>query len=277
MYNPTHHPRLFYDMMNYPLPPDKHFFASEKMNDKWKEEKIWLYQRWPLHDKYMQVIKSNKRFFESIPFCKAIYLCNSLTFNALHNGSDIDLFIVVQSWKIWTVRLFSWFLAVRYKIKRTKTIVDKQLCLSFYITDNHLNLYPLSLPKGDIYLAYWIAHLAVIRHDPTWNPNKIFEENKRIKWYLPNHPLKQIILKKQIPRTNKNTQAKQWEKKLSGIRWTIIEQIIKIIRYPIVITKKTLLWKQWRGVIISDSILKFHWDQRKKIQFKRKQYCKKYW
>ena len=47
-------------------------------------------------EEYLQEIKRLKTTFQSIPFVEQIFLCNSITFNALDNNSDIDLFIISQ-------------------------------------------------------------------------------------------------------------------------------------------------------------------------------------
>jgi predicted nucleotidyltransferase len=47
-------------------------------------------------DEYLNEIKRLKITFQSIPFVEEIYLCNSITFNALDENSDIDLFIIAE-------------------------------------------------------------------------------------------------------------------------------------------------------------------------------------
>ena len=47
-------------------------------------------------DEYLAEIKRIKPVLQSIPFVHQIFLCNSITFNALDDNSDIDLFIIAQ-------------------------------------------------------------------------------------------------------------------------------------------------------------------------------------
>ena len=41
-------------------------------------------------------IKRLESTFQSIPFIEQIFLCNSISFNALDKNSDIDLFIITK-------------------------------------------------------------------------------------------------------------------------------------------------------------------------------------
>jgi hypothetical protein len=47
-------------------------------------------------DEYIQEIKRLESIFQSIPFIEQIFLCNSISFNALDENSDIDLFIITE-------------------------------------------------------------------------------------------------------------------------------------------------------------------------------------
>jgi hypothetical protein len=47
-------------------------------------------------DNFLTYIKKFSRLYRSVPFIQSIYLCNAITFNALHQDSDIDVFIVTK-------------------------------------------------------------------------------------------------------------------------------------------------------------------------------------
>ena len=47
-------------------------------------------------DEYLKEIKRLKSTFQSIPFVEQIFLCNSISFNALDKNSDIDIFIIAE-------------------------------------------------------------------------------------------------------------------------------------------------------------------------------------
>jgi predicted nucleotidyltransferase len=59
---------------------------------------------------YLDHIQSYARLYRSIPFVEQIYLCNSITFNALHEGSDIDILIITKPGMLWLARARSWLM-----------------------------------------------------------------------------------------------------------------------------------------------------------------------
>ena len=119
-----------------------------------------------------------------------------------------------------------------------KKHVRKKFCLSFYLTEDAQNIYNLSLPKADIYLAYRIAHCIAIYQETANHDFK--QQNSRIKSILPNFQGKE-------PQININTiYGKSFHKKirevlLSGSVGKLAENLIKRIRSPIVIKKKNRL------------------------------------
>ena len=59
-------------------------------------------------DEYIEYINQWSRILKYIPCIRQVYLCNSITFNALHKNSDIDLCIITRSGYLRFARLFSW-------------------------------------------------------------------------------------------------------------------------------------------------------------------------
>ena len=90
--------------MKYPVPKKTEYFLQYSNNivnkqlacNPFKEE-IGDFSRdkkCEYMDEYIKEIKRLEYVFKSIPFIEQIYLCNSITFNALDKNSDIDLFII---------------------------------------------------------------------------------------------------------------------------------------------------------------------------------------
>ena len=194
----------FYEIMKYPVPkntevyfqyseskllnPNKNLWIKKLENNNFSWDKKSKYM-----DEYLNEIKRLKITFQSIPFVEEIYLCNSITFNALDENSDIDLFIIAEPWRIRTVKFRSMILFTLKWAKRIWKRTRKKICLSFFITSNQQNLYPISLPSMDIYLAYWIAHLVLIYKTEESPESVMFTQNKWVKWILPNYQEKQTI------------------------------------------------------------------------------------
>lgn len=273
----------FYEIMHYPVPTNADFYLQysenelpQKLkhslktdpnnieNNEFSREKKSEYM-----EEYLIEIEKIKPVFQSIPFVEKIFLCNSITFNALQDNSDIDLFIITQPWRIRSVKFWSMILFFLNWSKRIWKNIRKKICLSFFITSNHQDLYNISLPSLDIYLAYRIAHLVPIYK---WNENSdfnsIYQQNKRIKWILPNFPEKQTI-SLWIEPFEWNTKLKNvleflWNSRLGNL----FERLIKHIQKAIIRLKRIRnpVWN--KDVIISDTMLKFHQDIREKISLK---------
>ena len=101
---------VFYKSMKYPLPLQKDIFAYDAQKIKIIEPNTDIFswkKEHPLMDEYRQIIEKYARVRKSLPFVEAIYLANSLTFNALHDDSDIDLFMVVSPGRMRIARAVS--------------------------------------------------------------------------------------------------------------------------------------------------------------------------
>jgi len=99
---------IFYKIMNYKVPNNYSYFLFEKKARENQEailrakefppdkQKYSRDKKNPHMDDFGTIIKKYHRLYKSIPYVQSIYLCNSLTFNAPKENSDIDLFIVTK-------------------------------------------------------------------------------------------------------------------------------------------------------------------------------------
>lgn len=276
---------IFYKIMGYDVPREYTYFLYEK---KWWEkqedilrgksfppetEQYTRTQKNPYMESMIQYIQKYAWLYKSIPFVQSLYLCNSITFNALHEMSDIDLFIVTKKWALWRARAWSVLMFFIMWIKRGKIRGKKRkFCLSFYVTQSHQNLYSIMLPQNDIYFIYWLAHLVPLYQE---QPENIYTYNTRIEGVLPNFPGRHCI--------DIGIQTVQWstsyKKIVEYLQWwyigNFLEYLIQWIRVPILRYKTKQLGERWRGIIVNKNILKFHMDIRKKIHLLYTMYKKK--
>jgi len=104
---------LFYDIMEYPIPRQWEYFVCTDKNIEHEEEiedPSWTVTQKTTKE-YLNYINKWSRLFKSLPFIKTIYLCNSITFNSIHEHSDIDVFIVAKNKalrraRFWSVLIF---------------------------------------------------------------------------------------------------------------------------------------------------------------------------
>ena len=271
----------FYEIMNYPVPKKAELFFQysetehkniNKILKNIEKDEPWDWfsrdKKSEYFDEYLNEIKRLQSTFQSIPFVQQIFLCNSISFNALDKNSDIDLFIIAEPGRIRTVKFRSMILFTLKWVKRFWKRIRKKICLSFFITSDSQNLYPISLSSLDIYLAYRIAHLVLIYQPNEEINNSFFENNKWVKWILPNYQEKQTISLWIKPFTWTTKFKDIIENLWDWFLWNIFEQIIKHIQKAIIRLKRMRnpIWN--KDVIVSDSMLKFHQDIREKVSLK---------
>lgn len=141
-------PFSFYSKLSYPLPDQMGSFSRTQKSERMEE--------------YLTYLNQHKKLFRYFPFVQEIFLANSITFNALKAGSDIDLFIITDPHRIRTARLLTSLILRCTQTKRSQKNTKKRFCLSFFITSEAQSLQELLLNQQDIYLPYRIAHLVPI-------------------------------------------------------------------------------------------------------------------
>jgi hypothetical protein len=201
-----------------------------------------------------------------IPFVNMVAVCNNLAYSNASNLSDIDVFVILKRNRLWQTRFFVSVVTHLMRMRRHHGLVSNRVCLSFYITDEHLNLGQLMISPLDPYFIYWFGHLVPI-YDHEKNFNKLVSANNWINGYLPNLIINQPVLRRSV----KNT---WWSLKIKKIMETILggafgnsaESVLKKFQKKKMISNKaSKLWEKSTAVIIEDDILKFHENDRRKL------------
>lgn len=244
---------------------------SQKNGFYFLKEKMWLYQerieRQKIAAERWKKVKKVLKFIQFVPFVKMIAVCNSLAIDNSKKDADIDFFIVARKKRIWLVRFMVTFAVWIIGEWRHKDRVSEKICLSFYVTEEFLNLSHLAIKPYDIYLANWIHQLR-----PVLFREKIYEEfilkNQWVGDYLINfgkienfyHPeFKQsrilVLVRKVL------------EKILDGWIGDTKEAIFRFFQ-KIKISHKIAPHEIPTAVVVSDKVLKFH-ENDKREHFQR--------
>jgi len=120
------------------------------------------------------------KYFVGVKMMAAV---NSVVLGSVKKESDIDLFIVVARERMWLSRLMVTALIHVFGLRRHGKKITNRLCLSFYVTEDHLDIGDVMLER-DPYFCYWLATLAPIYDDGCYE--NFIRMNSWLKKFLPN-------------------------------------------------------------------------------------------
>jgi hypothetical protein len=221
-------------------------------------------ERYKLADKKFKIAKRAIRVLKFLPFVKLIAVCNNLSYQNAQKESDIDFFIISEKKRLYLVRFLVTAVVSLLGIRRHGPKITNRICLSFYVSEENLDLSKIKIAAEDIYLSYWLATLwpSYVR-DGFYE--KFMEKNAWLKKTLPNFFPLQIgyryraddgVLNKSIYK------AKEFI--LRGYLGDFLESFAKKLQLKIMAQKKKDLAAVGDNrVIISDAMLKFHEKDRR--------------
>jgi hypothetical protein len=250
--------------------------VSQKNGFYFLKEKKWLYQerieRQKIAAQRWKKVKKVLKFIQIIPFVQMVAVCNSLAIDNSKRDADIDFFIITRKKRIWLTRLMVTFVVWLIGEWRHKNRISGKICLSFYITEEFLNLNSLAIRPYDIYLANWVHQLRPVFCQEKTYKEFIFE-NQWVKDYLLNfgrignfyHPgfkqNKALISIRNV-----------LEKILGGWMGDLKEAILRFFQKR-KISRKMVPHNIPTAVVVSDKILKFH--ENDKREYFQKEFLKR--
>ena len=202
-----------------------------------------------------------------IPGLRMIAICSNLGYFNADAKADIDLFIVAQPGKIWTVRFWSTFLMKILGQRPNKRTIKNKICLSYYVTSDNLNLEHTRVNNPDTHLTYLISqYLPMYNQDNTWQ--KFCQANIWINNYLPNFDFNNITTEYCL------SPSFLFIKKIVEVSVASFEEgMYKKIQKKIMPKQLKLAAQADNNkVIISDKMLKLHLND-KREEYNRKFYA----
>ncbi|MBU0661485.1 hypothetical protein KKG22_04910 [Patescibacteria group bacterium] len=216
--------------------------------------------------KKMKIAKKAAKLYRYIPFVQAVYVCNQIQIG-VDKDSDIDVFIVVKQGRIWITRFLVTMITALRGIRRSNKKTTDRICLSFYGVDTALNFSAIRIDSSpDIYLAYWLKTLIPI-YDPhhvyrriqlenTWADAHVrskYEVHVSKEWFVKDHRMSKIV-KRFFEIAWKGAYGDMVNNLAKGLQDTKMKK-----------NRKSIQYEADSRVIISDNILKFHENDRRKL------------
>lgn len=238
-------------LKDYYIFPGRESTIETRKTRKFIAEKFW--NRTKLYGQYMR----------AVPFVKMIAVCNNLAFDNSTEQSDIDLFIVVQSNRLWTARFIITLILMFYGVRRHGDKIAGRFCLSFFVTDQAMDMSVLQIKPEDPYLAYWMKNISPVYGEKT------FEEFKQINsLWLKKYGLE--FSEKQ----KRNMYFYQERKTKKLAEWVFRRKLGDFFEWLLKMTLKKMTLKNMKKsgsphLIVTDEVLKFHNHDRRQEYYDR--------
>jgi len=205
-------------------------------------------QRYNYTNRKIKIARRFSRLFSLFPFIKVITLANVIGSYNLRDGSDIDFFIITAAKRVWLSRLYCTGLAKILNSRPNAQTKKDKICLSFYISQEHLDLSDLRLSGDDPYFDYWYLGLILL-----YNKNKVYEQ------FLQSNEF-----------NNKLNVLKPSNSFATGCVGSFLENQAKKIQLKIMPSNLKMAINNSDGVVVNDQVLKFYQHDR------RREYAEKY-
>jgi hypothetical protein len=210
------------------------------------------------HNYTRRKIKIARRFCRLLkicPFVSLVAVANLIGDNNLRDQSDIDFFIITAPRRLWLARLYCAGLAKILNLRPTAKNKKDKICLSFYVSADHLNLNDLRLSGADPYFDYWRRGL-ILLYDKEGIYVQFLEKNGLSK--------KSDSAPRPIKKKSSHTSV------LISFFFNFLERLAKKIQLKIMPAALNAAVNNSDGVVVSDTVLKLY------LRDHRREYAEKY-
>ena len=232
-----------------------------------EENVIKRLDRYNIADEKYKKLKVIGWFLSRCPYVKMMAVCNTLAYSNAEDDSDIDLFIVTAKNRIWLTRFWCIALLKLCRLQPDPKNMKNKLCLSFFVTEDALDLKNYMLPEKDnwpdIYFLFWFITLY-----PVYDSGKVFEklwqENSWVKDFFPEAKPAQVNKRREIGVNLICRGVKKFKEAVTSIMGN---KFYKNVQLKVLPKKLHELMNKDTRVIMNDKVLKFHDnDSREKIR-----------
>lgn len=212
-----------------------------------------------ISEKKLKIARRAAWLVQSVPFLKAIFVCNTVASEQAGESSDIDVFIVAAKNRIWIVRLLVTFILQLFGLRRTKNKIKDKICLSFYVTEDALDLAKFRVADDDIHFAFWINQMLPL-FDPDNYYTKFLQANTWLQTHMPHVSIRSLSSNINMVSSGRLSSfwKKLWESMWRDSYGDIINNQAKQMQLSKIKLSGGTIDRNDKGVVISDTVLKFH-------------------
>ncbi|PIS04575.1 MAG: hypothetical protein COT81_05760 [Candidatus Buchananbacteria bacterium CG10_big_fil_rev_8_21_14_0_10_42_9] len=200
--------------------------------------------------KFKRALKVTK-WLRQVPGVNMVAVANTLALSNATQESDIDFFIIASPRRIWVARGITVIILKLFHLRPQPSTKMNKIDVSFWVSQDHLDISDLRLDQDDIYFHYWLAQLV-----PLYDRDKAFkkfkDQNAWLNDYLPNADSYSPIWRRQI-------KAPGWfHRWVEFLTSNLDEKIYRAMQLKIMNPKIKAMMNKDTRVVINDKVLKFH-------------------
>ncbi|MFZ4648575.1 MAG: hypothetical protein ACOYMB_02980 [Patescibacteria group bacterium] len=213
-----------------------------------------------LSEQKMQRARLAVRLWRFVPGLKGVALCNNFYYRP---ESDIDLLVITAKNSLWLTRFLTIAITQLIGLRINNKKTADQICLSFFVSEDGLDLSPLMMPDSDPYFIYWFAFLDPLFDDGVFT--KFWNENLNIRRKLPN--------------ANLPTEApfRVLARKSHWLAPVFFDNCVRPWQKKVISRKKINPDNEPTGVVSSETVLKSHeQDRRREFRHRFEENLKKH-
>jgi hypothetical protein len=177
----------------------------------------------------------------------------------------VDVFIIVKQGRLWVTRLLVTLVLSLFRLRRHREDVANKICLSFYLTDQSLDLSRIALFPDDVYLMYWLDELIPL-YDPKDMYARVRQENAWVKKFVPDALQSHDVLHRWKVKDTWLVHIVRgiWSLFLLSVWGDAVERLAKKMQqWKMNKNTKSVQHAPDTRVVVSDEMLKFHENDRR--------------
>ncbi|MFA5124648.1 MAG: hypothetical protein WC473_02375 [Patescibacteria group bacterium] len=199
------------------------------------------------------------RLIARLPYVKAVAVYSSLALKNSSSESDIDLFIITASGRLWTARFFVNSFLKFFRLRAQEKNTKDKFCASYFVSEENLSLAKVNQPG--CFLPYYEGATFLFVADDKIIIEQFFCANNWLKIKLPNWQPSQVLIRQRTGRLFKGlrefTAGLISERHYKNWQWRILPQ-------------KYFDACDGRNVILDPAIIKLH------LRDKRQNHCQSF-